>query len=223
MAGTRRQSEDESTDSGSWIVTFSDCMTLLLCFFVLLLSFSSFDEDSKARLTGAFNDRTWTSILKLKQTPKDAVIKPVQRPFDWTDKGSEQPTDDTDLVKNPKNPFLLQDNDAFHDRRVFRLPIEKMFWGNGTSLKTAGRSYLDLIATFAKKMPCLIVVGQSFFGGSEDAELALQRACTVIRYLTETGGLPARRFSIAATPSSGLKSVSGPALEITLLARSIYE
>ncbi len=27
-----------------WMVTFSDCMTLLLTFFVLMLSFSSFDE-----------------------------------------------------------------------------------------------------------------------------------------------------------------------------------
>ena len=35
---------DETAGAPEWMVTFSDCMTLLLTFFVLMLSFSSFDE-----------------------------------------------------------------------------------------------------------------------------------------------------------------------------------
>ena len=36
--------QDEEQGAPEWMVTFSDCMTLLLTFFVLLLSFSSFDD-----------------------------------------------------------------------------------------------------------------------------------------------------------------------------------
>ena len=40
---------DEDPGAPEWMVTFSDCMTLLLTFFVLLLSFSSFDDDGVFR------------------------------------------------------------------------------------------------------------------------------------------------------------------------------
>ncbi|MHC4104970.1 MAG: flagellar motor protein MotB, partial [Planctomycetota bacterium] len=45
MAREKKQVvEDEAPGAPEWMVTFSDCMTLLLTFFVLLLSFSSFDD-----------------------------------------------------------------------------------------------------------------------------------------------------------------------------------
>ena len=57
MAKKKKRSEDDGPPAiGEWIVTFSDCMTLLLCFFVLLLTFSSFDEEALKRIaqtTGA--------------------------------------------------------------------------------------------------------------------------------------------------------------------------
>jgi len=224
MARTNRQPEEDSADSGSWIVTFSDCMTLLLCFFVMLLSFSSFDEESRTRLTGAFNKQTWTSILTLRHNPRSAVVPPVDKPFDRTEEGSELPTEDIDLTMKAKNPFLLEDNDAFRDRRVFRIPVSKMFWGSGATLKPSGRGYLDLIAKFARKMPCLLVVGESSSaGGLEGGEIGLQRACAVLEYLAEQGGLSSERLNISAR-SQARAAKAGPAvMEITLLARSIYE
>ncbi len=45
MGFPRKQQEpDEAPGAPEWMVTFSDFMTLLLTFFVLLLSFSSFDD-----------------------------------------------------------------------------------------------------------------------------------------------------------------------------------
>ncbi|MFW5823483.1 MAG: flagellar motor protein MotB, partial [Marinobacter sp.] len=35
--------EEESTGTPAWVVTFADLMSLLMCFFVLLLSFSEID------------------------------------------------------------------------------------------------------------------------------------------------------------------------------------
>ena len=42
--GSKQTESDEAPGAPVWMVTFSDCMTLLLTFFVLLLSFSSFDD-----------------------------------------------------------------------------------------------------------------------------------------------------------------------------------
>ena len=45
MARRQEKPEPQHADGApEWMVTFSDCMTLLLTFFVLLLSFSSFDD-----------------------------------------------------------------------------------------------------------------------------------------------------------------------------------
>ena len=49
----RKQPADEGPPGvAPWLVTFSDCMTLLLCFFVLLTTFSSFDEQALRKLEG---------------------------------------------------------------------------------------------------------------------------------------------------------------------------
>ena len=45
---------DEPAGAPDWMVTFSDCMTLLLTFFVLLLSFSSFAEKGFRKLRASF-------------------------------------------------------------------------------------------------------------------------------------------------------------------------
>jgi len=50
----RRKEEPEETGSYSWMDTYGDMVTLLLCFFVLLYSFSSVDAGKWQELVGAF-------------------------------------------------------------------------------------------------------------------------------------------------------------------------
>ena len=58
MRRERKQPEPEQeAGAPEWMVTFSDCMTLLLTFFVLLLSFSSFDENLFRKLKSIFKDQ----------------------------------------------------------------------------------------------------------------------------------------------------------------------
>ena len=60
--------EEENSGAPEWMVTFSDCMTLLLTFFVLLLSFSSFSDVSNYRkMTVSFADR-FSSVT---ESPED--------------------------------------------------------------------------------------------------------------------------------------------------------
>lgn len=43
MSSRRRRNQAATADSGSWLTTYSDLVTLLMCFFVLLFSFSTVD------------------------------------------------------------------------------------------------------------------------------------------------------------------------------------
>ena len=76
---------EEDQGAPEWMVTFSDCMTLLLTFFVLLLSFSSFSDVSNYRkMTVSFasqfpsinaNAESKNSLLPphIKENPQKAV------------------------------------------------------------------------------------------------------------------------------------------------------
>ncbi len=94
----RRGQSDDGVEIGAWIVTFSDCMTLLLCFFVLLLTFSSFDEASLKKLQGLFDKMEVDSFEEERNTKKDSFIEPVKRLVDWTDQGSEKPKETDKLL-----------------------------------------------------------------------------------------------------------------------------
>ena len=55
----RRRQDDPPAGSPAWMATFSDLMNLLLCFFVLLFSMSTVDEEKYnqlvASITSAFS------------------------------------------------------------------------------------------------------------------------------------------------------------------------
>lgn len=52
----KKKEEEQSGGAPEWMVTFSDAMTLLMVFFILLFSMSTIDEKKEAQLTTAFND-----------------------------------------------------------------------------------------------------------------------------------------------------------------------
>jgi chemotaxis protein MotB len=67
-------SEDEG-GGANWMDTYGDLVTLLLCFFVLLFSFSSVDARKWEALVGAFSGSTAVVIPGM--TPEQAIEKPI--------------------------------------------------------------------------------------------------------------------------------------------------
>jgi chemotaxis protein MotB len=101
---TPRRRESASEDEGggaNWMDTYGDLVTLLLCFFVLLFSFSSVDAKKWEALVGAFSGTTAISIPAL--TPDMIIEKPItllaRTSGDLIMKdlvGQEDPSDDDD-------------------------------------------------------------------------------------------------------------------------------
>ena len=87
------EEDDGPPGAPKWMVTFSDCMTLLLCFFVLLLTFSSFDDKAFRKLTTSLSTAL-PSISTAETKSRDSVFRRDQIVFQPNRaKGSESPTE----------------------------------------------------------------------------------------------------------------------------------
>lgn len=52
---SKKKQEEQGGGAPDWMVTFSDTMTLLMVFFILLFSMSTIDEKKEVKITSAFN------------------------------------------------------------------------------------------------------------------------------------------------------------------------
>lgn len=217
--GEKNIEPENEPGAPEWMVTFSDCMTLLLTFFVLLLSFSSFDNRVFRRLKVIYSTGL-TSIIPSRLSDRDALmyIPPIRHVSDL-DQGSEKPTLE---IKNEDG--LLQTTPPFDFNRgiVFMLPSNRLFWGNGVAISTQGRHFIDTMAKFLSEVPHRIVICEH--GPTNDQisdSLGLQRSWAVMNYLTTKENLDKRRFSISSVSTISREN-TGRTIEIVLLARNIY-
>ena len=233
----RKQPEpDEAAGAPEWMVTFSDCMTLLLTFFVLLLSFSSFDENFFRKLRVVFAQEF--SSVSSSQGDKSAFLATDLIVYpDELDKGSEKPT----LTKG-REDNIKEDTEPvnFHDRKEFSVSSDEVFWGNGTVISSRGRKILSDMASFLREVPGRTVIsenGPAFGSTAVQADIGLQRSWAVIEYFTTQHGLDKLRFSISAASMLAKQGAqenrnnreppyrqakAKRMLEIVLLERSIY-
>jgi chemotaxis protein MotB len=207
MAHANKQvEEDEAPGAPEWMVTFSDCMTLLLTFFVLLLSFSSFDERIFKKLQMIFQEEL-PKVTKLEKRSKDSVIstEQVQITADLQ-KGSEKPTLNIGL----KDKLQKETRVDFRSKKVFSVPSKQIFWGNGALISPKGGQVLAKMASFLEDVPSHVVVsesGPSTRGGDE--YLGLSRAWSVVEYLTSGESLDKKWFSISARSTLAQNVIEG--------------
>jgi chemotaxis protein MotB len=189
--------EEEMAGAPEWMVTFSDCMTLLLTFFVLLLSFSSFDNKVFRRLKVIYSTAL-TSITPTRYSNRDAFthIPPVKYEYEL-DKGSEKPT----LLSKPLDGLMNeQEHTNFQKGIVFLMPSNTLFWGKGNVISSEGRSFLDKMAIFLKEVNNHIVISESNLTNNQDAEYkSLQRSWSIMNYLIYHHNIDNNRLSISMT------------------------
>ena len=224
--------EEESAGAPEWMVTFSDCMTLLLTFFVLLLSFSSFDDKKFRKMETALAEALPSIGVSIGRD-RDAFTSPNQIVYNReAHKGSEKPTLEEGLEANPKMDPQVVD---LSELKVFLIRSDSIFWGKGTLLSPQGRDILSDMASVLKTVPNRVVISERDTSpGSTISNAGMQRSWAVMEYLTNEHGLRKDRFSISATStvpqetigarvSKPDRSRDGHILEIVILERSLYD
>jgi len=244
MGRARKQAgSDEGPSAPMWLVSFSDCMTNLVVFFVLLVTFSSFDKDVSGTFSQAARGIRWAFSVPffLREQDKSAFLPANQIwATEQPDQGSEKPTLATEgkgLLSEGTEPA------DFRSRKVFIISADRIFLGKGVAISPQGRNIMAIMASFLKKVPGRIVIsenGPQSAGrlSAEDASsqyLGLPRAWAVVQYLTTEQNLDKKRFSISAATTlpqesfefekdKPVQKLTEPqrTLEIVLLERSIY-
>lgn len=64
----------------AWMATFADMATLLMAFFVLILSFANFDEVSFKKMTGALREHFGVQLIDIVQDPDSTTIIDMSSP-----------------------------------------------------------------------------------------------------------------------------------------------
>lgn len=185
MAHKPKPPQEEEGGEGAplWIISFADMMSLLMAFFVMLSTFSSFGpaEAMKLRkaMTAALSPNFyggWYSFHPRPGTGPQAVAAGQH------EKGSEKPT----LEETQGHGLLAETkSEDFRTRKVFVIESKQVFWGTGVTLSREGRDFLDALAAFAAKVPGRIVIAEN--GSGADVDLAYNRALRALTYLASRG------------------------------------
>ncbi|MDR2664986.1 MAG: OmpA family protein [Oscillospiraceae bacterium] len=171
-APRRRQSASEDEGGGAnWMDTYGDLVTLLLCFFVLLFSFSSVDAKKWEALVGAFSGSTAVAIPGL--TPEQVIEKPItliaRSSGDQIMKNKEDGEDGDDGEGEYVN------KDAYLNWIELQKRLSEFLESNRLSIKMVGDR---------DRYSVTLSVGDNVFFNSGDASL-LPEALTVLDKLTE--------------------------------------
>jgi chemotaxis protein MotB len=227
MAREKKQAQEEDGPSAPlWMVTFSDCMNLLLTFFVLLVTFSSFDTQVLTNLGSVFKKifPETSPIFKKEKFDNSAFLQQnLLMPVEVLTNGSEKPA----LAKGQDNKYKQETYlRSFDIQKVFLVPSKNIFWGKGSTVSADGKKLLLSLALFLKEMQNRIIISEN---GPDDqaapaeSGIGLRRAYAVVEYLTAKQGLDKKRFNISASSTQSNTRNDERTLEIVLLERSIYD
>lgn len=79
MATTRRRGNPPSSGAPEWLVTFADLMSLLCCFFVLIISFSIPDDQKMQIVSGSMREAFGTQPVQRRAGMLEVEGVPVRR------------------------------------------------------------------------------------------------------------------------------------------------
>jgi chemotaxis protein MotB len=231
MSRKPKKVEEAGGEAGAplWMVSFTDAMTNLLTFFILLVTFAAFG-DASPNSSSAAGPGTGDPSVQTSKTEKRSAAQPApQDPGQRAREGSEKPTDNELAdVQRPRAPIGILDTEAYSDRKMIVLPSKYLFYGWGKFVTDAGQVRLAQIAPFLRAVPCQVVIGESSTEHQDNRlfnrpNLGPERAWSVVQYFIEKEHLAPDRFSISATASPADPSLNEePVVEIVLLARRVY-
>lgn len=221
-----RRKRKEEKGAPRWMVTFSDMMTLILVFFILLFSMSQIDIVKFQAVADSFRDRVvfdfYPSLVPMdnpsdgenNQEPNDIPEPqpPKEDPVDQDqDTGEDDSKDQMEELMYKVQSFLSQsglDDVASANRTergiVLILQEQVLFDSGRADIKKGAETFLQKVGALINQIPNDIKVEghadnrpMSSDRYPSNWELSGARASSVVRYLTEELTLDEHRFSIA--------------------------
>ena len=198
---TRRRREEETVAS-NWLTTYSDMITLLLCFFILLFAFSEVDAQKFRSIMSSF--RGGTGVLN-----SGSSLDMMDFEIEYMDEGDRELEELRELLEeyageNGLGPEIILN---VEERGLVIRFMDKVLFDSGKAdLKPEAKEILDSVAEilnreeFKDKLIKVeghtdtdpIVYSTTF---PTNWELSAIRATNVLRYLVEENGIDGNRIS----------------------------
>lgn len=198
---------DKGPDKSFWMVTFSDLLSLMLTFFVLLLSMSTMSEASLQRIASAFEEGLGImgrgGPFGIWIQPREVMVNPRMQASYREQMEVLHRNLSTRLEQMGAKAQLGTDPQG--DQLALSLQAEALFPSGGTELTGRAREVLSGIGEVLRHVPGrLQVVGHTDsvpMRGSGRIEdnwgLSLARAVNVAHYLARDVHLDPNRISVA--------------------------
>lgn len=207
-----RPRKDDGPSTPEWIVTFSDIISLLVTFFVLLLTYSDINNQKLVMVKGAIQG----SLGLLDANKRDAAglesrsVSFIKTP---RTKYSELPGPDHDQDEDKLSYPDPQDQplplEKTMDRTCFRLKTDIIFAPGSTKLPANATATLESVANVMRHYDNhLLIKGYADIdkGAMKDYRQAATRAYRVWDYLVKDAGIAPQRLAIAACDLNSVAS-----------------
>lgn len=217
MSRRKRHKEDSGVPS-SWLTTYSDMVTLLLCFFVLLFSFSTVDAEKWRQLVGSLQGNIGVLEGGHALPPSEGELS---EDLDITPEDIEEDTDgeehiDDEFVKLYENiSEYLETNEIqaelelseAHTEILLRFKEYILFDTGKADIKPEALGILDgigdVLLEFDEQIQRIRVEGHTdsrpinTYVYPTNWELSGGRAARVVRRFQEKQGIPGEKLSFA--------------------------
>ncbi len=180
-----------------WMVTFSDMMTLLLTFFVLLLSMATLDQVKFTQAAGSLSDAFGIGILASSTQSEIAppqVVSHVPIDDDFTSRVYRRLRTQLRELKLDRKIELVKDRGAV----VLRVDESILFSSGQSALAPAADPILRKVAELVRPLPMNVKIEGHTDDIGDDMqnwELSVARAVSVLRFMAGNQLLPLPRIS----------------------------
>ncbi len=215
-----RKKKEECKSVPAWLTSFSDLMSLLLTFFILLYSMSTLDITKARKFLSYFQGEKAQTFEQL------SVVKPIQI---YT----------TDLAKKIEKilrqmlPVSGYQIVVAKNYVMIRLFNRVLFKENSLELTPQAKRALDRIADIIKHLKGnyeVVVEGHTSKGEpsvpmpyiQDSWDLSIRRATTVVRYLISKGVNPSRLEAVGYDTTRPLYTWNNPILQARNRRVEIY-
>jgi len=228
----KKATEDSGPIVPAWFLTYSDTVTLLMTFFVMLMSFSTLDDEDYERVSGSL--MAHLGVASQRQMSRDSLLlRRMMASSRLFVEGYENPPDH-DPISQVKEDFQIRACSTslanILNYRITEQGFEihilagSVFEEGMAELKPTASRVLDLVGKACRNLPHPLRVqaySEPFFVPSQWAatpeELALERAAAASRYLNERHDIALDRLFTASAVGSGVTSDASSGKQLTLV------
>jgi chemotaxis protein MotB len=194
----RKKKKNSKGGAPAWMVTYSDMVTLLLTFFVLLLSMANLDKrkffDALGSLKGAFGFLESSSVSEVN---KPQVISYAPMDDDYVSRLYNRVQAMLTRLRIDREIDLVKDRGAV----ILRVKDAILFDAGSTELKPKALPILREIAGLVKPLPLLLrIEGHTDDQKPSDPaitnwDISVQRAVSVLKFFAAEDLLPLDRLA----------------------------